>query len=634
MWVGRSTGGPEYTYVAVPSVESITPSSGATAGGTSVKIKGSGFVAPATVKIGSAATEVKVVSETEITAKTVATAAGVQEVIVTDAGGTSTLGPKYTFVAVPSVESVSPDQGPVAGGTKVTIKGKGFLAGSSVTIGGAASEVKVVSETEITAKTVAGSAGVQEVVVTDVGGPLTGGPEYTYVAVPSVESITPSSGATAGGTSVKIKGSGFVAPATVKIGSAATEVKVVSETEITAKTVATAAGVQEVIVTDAGGTSTLGPKYTFVAVPSVESVSPDQGPTAGGTAVKIKGKGFLAGSTVTIGSSATSVVVVSETEITAKTAAGAAGGQEVVVTDVGGSLTGGPEYTYVAVPGVESIAPTQGATAGGTKVTIKGTGFVAGATVTIGSAATSVVVKSETEVTATTAAHAAGAQEVVVSDAGGTSTLGPSYTYIPPPIVTLNQPTSPSKNTTPSFTGTASDSTLITVKIYAGATVKGSVVSTATATGTGGSWSSGNASPALEDGQYTATATQEGLVGNPAGVSPPVTFTVDTEPPTVTLEAPARSKNLTPSFKGTASESGPAVTVEIYKGSEAKGTPVATATAAASRAGEAWSSGSASPALEAGNHTFTAVAVEPAGSATPKARARKSTSKLTPNRRK
>ena len=59
---------------SVPIVESITPTQGPTAGGTSVKIKGKGFVSPATVKIGSAATSVTVVSETEITAKTAATA--------------------------------------------------------------------------------------------------------------------------------------------------------------------------------------------------------------------------------------------------------------------------------------------------------------------------------------------------------------------------------------------------------------------------------------------------------------------------------------------------------------------------------------------------------------------------------
>src|SRR4029077_3255486 len=117
--------------------------------------------------------------------------------------------------------------------------------------------------------------------------------------------------------------------------------------------------------------------------------------------------------------------VVSETEITAKTAANPAGAQEVIVTDVGGSSTAGPKYTYVAVPTVESVAPTQGPTAGGTSVKIKGTGFVAPATVKIGSSATSVTVVSETEITATTAATAAGAQEVIVSDAGGSSTAGP-----------------------------------------------------------------------------------------------------------------------------------------------------------------------------------------------------------------
>ena len=95
------------------------------------------------------------------------------------------------------------------------------------------------------------------------------------------------------------------------------------------------------------------------------------------------------------------------------------------------------------------------------------------------------------------------------------------------PTVTLNSPESPSSNTTPSFTGTASDTTPITVQIHAGATAKGTVVSTATAMGTGVGWTSGNASPALSSGQYTAVATQaSSLLGNPAGRSGPVTFTV------------------------------------------------------------------------------------------------------------
>ncbi len=99
------------------------------------------------------------------------------------------------------------------------------------------------------------------------------------------------------------------------------------------------------------------------------------------------------------------------------------------------------------------------------------------------------------------------------------------------PVVTLNSPESPSDNTTPSFTGTASDTTPVTVQIHAGPMANGTLVATATATGTGAGWSSDNASPTLPSGQYTAVAVQpSSLLGNPAGRSGPVTFAVTPAP--------------------------------------------------------------------------------------------------------
>ena len=63
-------------------------------------------------------------------------------------------------------------------------------------------------------------------------------------------------------------------------------------------------------------------------------------------------------------------------------------------------------------PTVSGVSPTSGTTAGGTPVTITGTGFLAGATVKLGgTAATGVNVASSTSITATTPAHAAGAVE-------------------------------------------------------------------------------------------------------------------------------------------------------------------------------------------------------------------------------
>src|SRR5260370_39258364 len=88
-------------------------------------------------------------------------------------------------------------------------------------------------------------------------------------------------------------------------------------------------------------------------------------------------------------------------------------------------------------PTVGSVSPSSGAAAGGTAVTITGTNFVTGATVTFGGAgATNVVVVSATQITATTAAHAAGAGNVVGTNpetrAGGVTK---GYTYGAAPTV-------------------------------------------------------------------------------------------------------------------------------------------------------------------------------------------------------
>ena len=176
------------------------------------------------------------------------------------------------------------------------------------------------------------------------------------------------------------------------------------------------------------------------------------------------------------------------------------------------------------------------------------------------------------------------------------------------PVVTLAQPTTPSKNTTPAFSGTASATTEVVVHIYEGTKAEGTQVSSAAATGTGGSWSSGSASPALTAGKhtFTAVATQESPLGNPEGKSGTVTFEVNTESPTVTLSQPVTpSKNTVPQFSGTASAT-TQVVVHIYEGTKAQGIEVSTATAVGTGGG--WSSGAASPALASGEHTYTALA--------------------------
>ena len=168
------------------------------------------------------------------------------------------------------------------------------------------------------------------------------------------------------------------------------------------------------------------------SAPSISSVSPSSGSTNGGTVVTITGTNFVAGATVTFGGTAASnVTVASSTSIKATTQAHAAGAVNVVVSDSNGSGTLTNGFTFAnSAPTISSISPSSGSTNGGTAVTITGTNFSSGATVTFGgTAASNVTVVSSTSITATTPAHAAGAVSVVVSDSNGSGTLTNGFTY-------------------------------------------------------------------------------------------------------------------------------------------------------------------------------------------------------------
>ena len=534
-----------------PVVSSVSPNGGPVAGGTAVTITGTNFDSAATVTFGSAAaTNVVVVNSATITATTPAGSAGAVTVTVTNPNtqsGSLPNGFTYTSQSGPTVSSVSPNNGPVAGGTAVTITGTNFASGATVKFGStAATNVVVVSSTSITATTPAGSAGAVTVMVTNsngLSGSLVSG--FTYnasvaIAFSQVASSTPQSSTatvavtypaaqTAGDLNVVVVGwndttstvqsvkdsagntyalavgptvgtglqqsiyyaaniSGGSNTVTVTFNQAAAypdirilEYRGVTALDVTAgasgssasassgsattsvanelifgaNTVSTGNGAagsgftariittpdgdlaEDKTVTATGSnsaTATLtgsGPwvmqMATFAAVsaplPTVTSVAPASGSTVGGTAVTITGTNFATGATVTFGgTAATSVVVVSSTSITATTPAGSAGAVTVTVTNPGGQSgsSGGRLYLYCSADGEQCQSPNSGPTAGGTAVTITGTNFAAGATVTFGgTAATNVVVVNSTTITATTPAGSAGAATVTVTNSNG-----------------------------------------------------------------------------------------------------------------------------------------------------------------------------------------------------------------------
>ncbi len=79
---------------------------------------------------------------------------------------------------------------------------------------------------------------------------------------------------------------------------------------------------------------------------------------------------------------------------------------------------------------VTSVSPTTGPAAGGTQVTIRGTGFRTGATVTFGGVAATIASVNDTSIRATALAHPTGTVDVVVTNSdGATATLPGAFTY-------------------------------------------------------------------------------------------------------------------------------------------------------------------------------------------------------------
>ncbi|MDP9835267.1 uncharacterized protein YhjY with autotransporter beta-barrel domain [Neorhizobium huautlense] len=431
-----------FTYVTPPTIASSSPSAGPTSGGTPVVIIGTNLLNASSVSIaGTPASSFTINSANQITATTAAGSAGLGDIIITTPGGTVSLPNSFTYVAPPTLTSVSPPNGPLGGGTSVVIAGTNLSTATSVSIGGTVAAFTVNGPTQITATTPAGNAGPADILVTTAGGSevLAGG--FTYVPAPTLTSISPQDGPTGGGTSVVIIGTDLSTTTSVSIGGAVAAFTVNGPTQITATTPAGSAGPADVVVTTAGGNDTLSGAFTYVPAPTLTSVSPANGPLGGGTVVVISGTNLSNATSVLFGgTAATGFTVISPTQITATAPASSAGAADIIVTTAGGSVTLPGAYTYVPAPTLTSVSPPDGPLGGGTSVVIIGTNLSTTTSVSIGGTGATFTVNGPTQITATTPAGSAGAADVVVTTAGGSVTLAGSFTYVPAPTLTSVSP--------------------------------------------------------------------------------------------------------------------------------------------------------------------------------------------------
>ena len=249
--------------------------------------------------------------------------------------------------------------------------------------------------------------------------------------------MSPNAGPLGSGTTVAITGTELSGATSVRFGSAAATFTVTSPTSITAVSPA-GTGTVDVTVTTPSGTSSTSSsdRFSYTPAPTVTGLSPAGGPVGGGTTVTISGTNFSGASGVKFGStSAASFVVKSATSISAVSPAETAGVVGVTVTTVGGTSLISSAANYKFKPTITSVSPTGGPKAGGTTVTISGTGFIAiaGSTTFYFGAlrATSVVCSSSTKCTAVSPAHEIGTVDVkaIVNKVESATGTADKFTY-------------------------------------------------------------------------------------------------------------------------------------------------------------------------------------------------------------
>jgi hypothetical protein len=268
---------------------------------------------------------------------------------------------KFTYVAIPVVNSIAPTAGPATGGTVVTIKGKNLLETQNVLFGNNAATITSITKNKITATSPAGTAGTVDVtVVSPSGTSLTNDrTKFTYEkvpgAAPKVTSVYPKSGIDKGGNTVTVYGSGFTGATAVKFGAQpGSNLNVVSDTKFTV-TAPAGKGAVDITVLTPGGTSSItsADRYTYLSIPVVTSVSPTSGSVRGGNAVLIYGTNLKGTTEVYFGNTKVTTLSVNNagTRVTVpKAPAGVARGTvDITVKNAAGksATSTNDRYTYV-----------------------------------------------------------------------------------------------------------------------------------------------------------------------------------------------------------------------------------------------------------------------------------------------
>lgn len=459
VYVVNPDGGNSYPYNGFtftgPFVSSASPASGPGSGTIpSINMFGSGFDSTCRISFDGVPGVVNSTSDNSMVVTPPAHAPGVVDIVVTNAAGeTGKLLASFTYLDVtPTLAGISPAFGPSSGGTTVTITGTGFSSGTRVTFGGLLLQNPVITSTSITGQTPPGAVGPATVRIVNPDGQALQ-TTFTYMAPPTLTTVSPASGPATGGTVVTLIGTNFDASATVMFGgTAAATVTFGSSTSIQATTPPHAAADADVVVTNPdGGFAKKTNGFRFLPpAPTISGFSPSIGVV--GSQVVVTGMNFLFVSSVKFSNNVSAGFNAdSDTQITATVPAGAVTGS-ISVTTQSGTATSASTYTVDTTgPRIDNFTPTSGIS--GTSVTVTGIRFTGATQVQFGGvSASSFTVDSDTQITAVVPATAL-TGPITVTSSLGTGTSGSNFTAAPRFATTPFSPASGPSGSTVTISG-------------------------------------------------------------------------------------------------------------------------------------------------------------------------------------
>ncbi len=443
-----------YTY-GRPSLISIQPTSGTTAGNLAVTLTGSNFGASTgSVTIGGVICPIAGAwSHTQAICNLPA-GQGLNQLVAVTTGGQTTAETTVLFnYTAPTASSASPLIGPTGGGVLITLVGANFGLSGIVTIGGVecpwAGSLGSWSHTQVLCTLRVSSGSGLPIVLTVASQTVTFTGTFSYVA-PSISAISPTTGSTVGGTIVTVTGSSFGADTgsrSITIGGASCSVQSWSHTSIVCSTPAGQGLQQAVLVTAASGLNSAGASsaasFSYNAPSLSSTISPTAASTAGGTNITLTGSNFGQAATVTVGGVACSRISQTSSQFVCTLPAGV-GINRPVVMSVAGQLSNAIQFSY-SPPTVSSVSPSSAPSIGGSTITIAGEslgGPSNGGTVAFGSSSCDVLSWSDSQVTCRIPAGQGTGVAISVQISLQTSN-SLSFSYSAPSLLALTPNTGP-----------------------------------------------------------------------------------------------------------------------------------------------------------------------------------------------